>query len=167
MLGDFLDAVDIPKSRVVNHPRYVFLCGGRLPTGTSGTSSPPISLRQTLLETIARDHPDLNSDILLAESVFSTFDEAHYTDLLRFERDLAYFCSAIIIIVESAGAIAELGAFVLLDPVIDKLYAILDDSHYNAPSFIRRGPVEYLKSYNDKSVYSYDWLTASGKRPSI
>jgi hypothetical protein len=165
MLADFLRAIDLAKSRVVHYPRYLFLCGGKVPARSA--THVPVSLRQALLEKIATDHPDLQDMILLAEKIFDKFDADHYGDLLTFERDLALFCSAIIIILESPGAIAEFGSFVLLDEVIGKLHAVVDSSHYRASSFIRRGPVEYLKRHDDNQVFSYDWLIRNGRRPAI
>jgi hypothetical protein len=76
MLDDFLSAIDLPKSRIVNYPRYIFLCGGPVPS--DAPSSVPPSLRYSLLERIASDHPDLKTNIVLAESIFDKFDKDDY-----------------------------------------------------------------------------------------
>jgi hypothetical protein len=168
MLEDFLSAIDLPKSRIIDYPRYIFLCGG--PVSTSQGATPPRlpqSLRQSLMQKIASDHPELQNNILLAESVFDNFDKDHYGDLLTFERYLATFCSAIVIILESPGAIAEFGAFVLLAEAVDKLYAVIDSKHYSSPSFIRKGPIEYLKQREEKQVISHNWLVKKGTRPAV
>jgi hypothetical protein len=165
MLDDFLSAIDLPKSRIVNYPRYIFLCGGPVPS--NGTQSAPPSLRYSLIERITSDHPDLKAAIVLAESVFDKFDKDDYGDLLTFERHLAGFCSAIVIILESPGALAEFGAFVLLKEVVDKLYAVIDTSHYTSPSFIRKGPIEYLRQRQEKQVISHNWLIAKKTRPAV
>jgi hypothetical protein len=64
MLDDFLQAIDIPKSRIIDYPRYLFLCGGCV--STNGQTRIPASLRHTLLQKIATDYPELQSTILLA-----------------------------------------------------------------------------------------------------
>jgi hypothetical protein len=165
MLDDFLQAIDIPKSRIINYPRYIFLCGG--PVAPNPPATVPRSLRHSLVQRIASDHPDLRKNIVLAESIFDKFHKDDYGDLLTFERDLASFCSAIVIILESPGAIAGFGAFVLLKEVVDKLYAVVDSSHYASPSFIRKGPIEYLKQRQEKQVISHDWLITKGTRPAV
>ena len=165
MLGDFLSAIDLPKSRIINYPRYIFLCGGPVPS--NGSQTVPPSLRYSLLERITSDHPDLKTNIVLAESIFAKFAKDDYGDLLTFERHLAGFCSAIVIILESPGAIAEFGAFVLLTEVVDKLYAVIDSKHYKSPSFIRKGPIEYLKQRQENQVISHNWLTTKGTRPAV
>jgi hypothetical protein len=168
MLDDFLSAIDLPKSRIVNHPRYIFLCGGPVPSNTP-TAAPP-SLRYSLIQRIASHHPGLSTNIVLAETLFDKVDpfkNDDYRDLLTFERYIASFCSAIVIILESPGAIAEFGSFVLLEDVVDKLYAVIDSSHYTCCSFIRKGPIEYLQQRQEKQVISHNWLTAKGIRPSV
>lgn len=165
MIHAFADAIDIGRSRVVNHPRYLFLCGGQVSDVTS--SWPPLSLRQHLHRAIESQAPAIAPQLILAEDIFSRFEKDHYGDLLSFERDLAFFCSVIVIVLESPGAIAELGSFVLLEGVIDRLYAIIDESHYKTRSFIRLGPVEYLKARENERVLSHDWLTANGRRPAL
>jgi hypothetical protein len=105
--------------------------------------------------------------IVLAESIFQKFDKDDYGDLLTFERYLATFCSAIVIILESPGAIAEFGAFILLNEAVDKLYAVINSSHYNSPSFIRKGPIEYLQQRQEKQVISHNWLITNGTRPAV
>jgi hypothetical protein len=165
MLDDFLQAIDIPKSRIIDYPRYLFLCGGCV--STNGQTRIPASLRHTLLQKIATDYPELQSTILLDEDIFSKFDQEHYRDLLTFERDLALFCSAIVIILEGPGAIAGFGSFVLLDEVVRKLHAIIDNSHYASSSFICNGPIERLKKKDESQVISHDWLLANGRRPAL
>jgi hypothetical protein len=84
MLDDFLSAIDLPKSRIVNYPRYIFLCGGPVPPYMP--KSVPPSLRFVLVQRIASDHPDLKTNIVLAESIFDKFEKDEYGDLLTFER---------------------------------------------------------------------------------
>jgi hypothetical protein len=165
MLDDFLSAIDLSKSRIINYPRYIFLCGG--PVSSSMPPGVPRSLWHSLVKKIGIDYPDLQKNIVLAESIFDKFEKDDYGDLLTFERDLASFCSAIVIILESPGAIAEFGAFVLLKEVVDKLYAVIDSSHYKAPSFIRKGPIEYLLQRQEKQVISHNWLITKGTRPAV
>ena len=49
--------------------------------------------------------------VFLAESVINALKEAPKSELLSTEQDLACFSDCIIIIMESAGALVELGAF--------------------------------------------------------
>jgi hypothetical protein len=51
---------------------------------------------------------------------------------------------AILLFAESAGSLAELGAFAALKTVAPSLIAVLSDYYYEQSSFIRNGPVKYL-----------------------
>jgi hypothetical protein len=107
--------------------------------------------------------------VLLAENA-NKWSKAskHYEDLLLLESDLAHLSAAILLLVESAGSIAELGAF-SYDPVLsEKLIAVLEFEYQGDESFIQDGPVAKLNRDGQNSVLFYPWLGAPdecGKRP--
>jgi hypothetical protein len=65
---------------------------------------------------------------------------------LELERQLAQFSDAVIIIVESPGTFAELGAFSIADDLRAKLLPILDEKYQHATSFLNTGPVRWVNS---------------------
>jgi hypothetical protein len=60
------------------------------------------------------------------------------------ESDLAALADLVIIIVESAGTFAELGAFSLSDPLRKKVLPIVDAQFRDQPSFISTGPLRWI-----------------------
>ena len=64
---------------------------------------------------------------------------------------LAKSVHAIVIILESPGAIAELGSFANHKELRDRLVVVIDEKYRKAKSFIILGPVRYIKK-NTKSI---------------
>jgi hypothetical protein len=54
---------------------------------------------------------------VLAEDAFRLFRDSDYSDLISFEEDLARIASVVLVIAESAGSLAELGAFASNDTI--------------------------------------------------
>lgn len=71
----------------------------------------------------------------------------------------------IVIVCESPGSFTELGAFVNNSETVDKVIVLLQTKYKNAKSFIRQGPVEYVRSKEKSRViyYNADILEASEK----
>ena len=66
------------------------------------------------------------------------------------ESDLAALADLVVIIVESPGTFAELGAFSLSDPLRKKILAIVDEPYVNhRQSFISTGPLRWIDSDSD------------------
>jgi hypothetical protein len=72
-------------------------------------------------------------------------------DLLSLENLLAKSVHAVVIILESSGAIAELGAFANHPDLCNRLIVIVDEKYKKKKSFIMLGPVRFLKQ-KTKSV---------------
>jgi hypothetical protein len=64
--------------------------------------------------------------------------------LLRFEEDLSYLTSAVVIFLEAPGAIAELGAFSQIAALRERLVVVVGDHHHEKRSFISLGPLRQL-----------------------
>ena len=110
-------------------PAVVFLCGGKE------------SLRRARVKQLLEQRP--STFVFLAEDVWREV-AALATDeknLLEIEAFLAKLADAVIIIVESPGTIAELGAFAISDPLRAKLIPILSEEFQSERSFINDGPV--------------------------
>lgn len=106
----------------------VFLCGGYR------------SHRREALAEFLRRHTSCL--VFFAEDIWT--DDADGNDALLLEKRLADLADLIVVIVESPGTFAELGAF-SLDPKLNpKLLAILDRQFERDESFINLGPVRTL-----------------------
>jgi hypothetical protein len=151
----FTESVDPTKLRVVNFPAFIFFCGGSIPHNSS-PKGPFISVRHYILEYLKREHPEIANKIVLAETITDWFRGGFYKDLLTFEKDLAGLASAIVLFVESPGAIAELGVFSCIGEINEKLLVFVHEDHYNnEDSFIKLGPITYLEDTLNNPIYVY------------
>jgi hypothetical protein len=141
-----------PESLKVHAPTsIVFLCGGAMDHELPS----PAVLRDAFFRTAASAGAPYT--IVLAEAAKPLTSDGGYNNLLSFESDIAQVVGLILLFVESAGSLAELGAFAALDAVAPSLLAVLDDHYYDQGSFVRDGPVRYLeKEYGEEWVHVLD-----------
>lgn len=148
-----LTYISLENSRVIlTHP-ILFLCGGQVDV----KSPAPISVRGALVEYLHKAQCHLADSITLAEDFKDWIHDAVYKDLLAFESDIAHISSLIVIILESPGALAELGLFVKNKALKNKILVFVRQDHYEESSFIRLGPLRYLQGVKESSVCSYPW----------
>ncbi len=114
-------------------PNVLFLCGGR------GSV-----VRDRLREYIRKRRDD--TIVFYAENVWTALSEVQGLSALQMEAQLASLSDIVVIIVESIGTSAELGAFSLSDELRKKLLPILDPKHRTGESFIETGPVRWIDS---------------------
>ncbi len=133
--------------------RFLFLCGGARVTDPAKKAA---NLRDYLLRTrpIKTAYP-----IVLAEEATQLYRDTTYGDLITFEEDIARIAAIVLVIAESAGALAELGAFATNDTIRSALRVVLPSHHEIAESFVRYGPVERLKNESRDKLGIYPWRT--------
>ncbi|WP_145249044.1 retron St85 family effector protein [Pseudomonas oryzihabitans] len=148
-----LSQISLENSRVFLEPPTVFLCGG----DTDVTHPAPVSVRGALVSHLHKVGCILADSITLAESFKDWIHDAVYQDLLVFESDIAHISSLIVIILESPGALAELGLFVRNNVLHKKMLVFIKEEHFVQDSFIKLGPLRYLDAVRPGSVYSYPW----------
>lgn len=125
--------------------RFVFFCGG-----SAG------SLRHYLLND-RKIGERLKGGILLAEKANELYRDSEYEDLISFEEDIAQISSLVLLIAESAGSLAELGAFASIEAIRDRLAVIIQTEYEGAESFVRFGPIERIKNDDDRRVGAFPW----------
>jgi len=106
----------------------VFLCGAA-----------ESKSREAIRNYLEKHSPDL--DVFYAEKVWSEIVSLRERDALQMEEDLAKLADLIIVIVESAGTLTELGAFSLSPSLRQKLLPIVDQKYQGDSSFITNGPL--------------------------
>jgi hypothetical protein len=114
----------------------LFLCGAR--------ASPR---RDALRGYLRKRQPSLG--LFYAERVWEHIAGQSDLSALKMEADLAALADLVVIIVESPGTFAELGAFSLSDPLRRKVLPILDERYQKEPSFISTGPVRWIDRESD------------------
>lgn len=121
------------RYRFRRHGFSVFLCGG------AG------SVRRERLKKYLVGHVQGLMGVFYAERVWEhiTAHESQMT-ALQMEAELAQLADMVIVIVESPGTFAELGAFSLSDDLRKKLLPIVDQAYRGQESFILTGPVRWI-----------------------
>lgn len=104
------------------------------------------------------------SDIVYPEDIF---DELLYSsktkDLLSLEGLLADSVDAIVIIPESPGSFAELGAFANDEKLRKKLICLVDKKYKKDKSFINQGPLKLVKNANQFGLIFIDSENIDGE----
>lgn len=133
----------------------VFLCG-------AASTKKKTSYRDLLRNELKKAK---RVSILYPEDLFMELLNRKKYDLLTLEKLLATNSDYIVIVCESPGSFTELGAFVNNSETVDKVIVLLQTKYKNAKSFIRQGPVEYVRSKDKSHViyYNADILEAAEK----
>jgi hypothetical protein len=114
----------------------LFLCGG------FGSAN-----RDTLRNYLFKHAPDVS--VFYAERVWEHSAATTTSSALEMESDLASLADLVIVIVESPGTFAELGAFSLSEPLRRKLLPIVDSGYRGQSSFISTGPLRWIDKDSD------------------
>ena len=114
----------------------VFLCGGF-------ESQRRLLLRSFLLK--IKPQPR----VFFAEPIWEQIASREELSALEMESALADLADVVIILVESPGTFAELGAFSLSDALRKKLLPIVDKQFDKAQSFISTGPLNWIDRESD------------------
>lgn len=149
----FLSQIDLAKTRVRAFEGFILLCGGE----SVAQPTPIKSVRHLIHSELTNGRHDLAHRIRLAEETQDWFDGGVYSDLLTFEEHLAGLSAVIVLVVETPGSIAELGAFSVGEPFLDRLLVIVSNHHYEQDSFIRLGPINKIANNSSNAVLVYDW----------
>lgn len=156
-----LSQIQLAKSRVKPYDGFIFLCGGQADI----KSAKPTSIRDAICREFAKS--DTIERIRIAEHYKDWSHDAIYRDLVSFEQHLAELSSVIVLILESPGAIAELGLFSAIDTFRKKLLVFVDAGHYKQESFIRLGPVDFLEKSHSNQAECHAWLKREGGRETL
>jgi hypothetical protein len=89
----------------------------------------------------------IDAIVFQADDVWAEISTKNPTlNALALEDQLAKLADMLLIIVESPGTYAELGAFSISFHLRQKLLPIIDDVHQGAESFINSGPVKWVNA---------------------
>jgi hypothetical protein len=152
---ELLKLVDFDRSEIRRENRTVFLCGGQL---LPAAPVPP-SVREALLRHLpARDQID-GAQIVLAERATEALPGSNFTNLLDLEEYISAIVDGVILIVESAGSICELGAFVKTPEISAKLIVLISSVNDNISSFIKLGALKYFDELSDgnSEISPFHW----------
>lgn len=98
------------------------------------------------------------SRILLAEEAVNALADSHFENLLDLEEYIAAAVTNVLLIVESAGSICELGSFVKIEEISEKLVIVMLSDHSYPSSFITSGALGYYNQYHtNPQVLGFSW----------
>jgi len=114
-------------------PKVIFICGG----------NEKLCPNRSIIEEYFQKHlPKILT--FRAEDAWEIISQDKNANALSLEEWLADFSDVVVILVESFGTVAELGAFSLSNTLRRKLLPILDKSHSKDNSFINTGPIRWV-----------------------
>lgn len=160
---DFYKDLNLDKVRFVRPSKEIFLCGGLI---SSTDTVNPKSVRDYIYRLLQQDNP-LGARLILAEKANNLYRSTTYRDLITFEENIAKLVALIVIITESPGSIAELGAFASIPDISDKLILIVRHQYANDKSFIRYGPIERIDKNGEGLVAFFPWVVNEEQAPVI
>lgn len=149
-----LDDLDLESLRIRRPSRFVFFCGGAFAEAPKGGTT----LRHYLLKE-RRIGRRVLGDIVLAEEANELFRDSSYSDLISFEEDIARIAGLVLVIAESAGSLAELGAFATNDVIRRNILVLSQTEFSDAESFIRFGPIKRVEDFDSRRVAFFPWRT--------
>jgi len=121
--------------------------------------STPSALRDRIREELAGQPRITGFDVHYPEDLFEELlrGKEKDADLLQLENMLAENVHAVVIVLESPGAIAELGAFANHARLRDRLVVVVDKKYRKARSFIMLGPMNYLRRKTASKIILHDF----------
>ena len=149
-----MSSLDISTCRIeFSDAPIVLLCGGKVNSKNHADDpTPPVaSLRHAIVDS------HTSFEVFRPEEITGWQSDGVFKDLMSFERELASICSLVVIILESEGALVELGAFSQLAELSDKIIAICTSKHVTKKSFINLGILRFISEKKRTSVKSYPW----------
>lgn len=141
-ISRFAQSIDISRSKLRSGSRRISIFGGL----TTNSGGGVLSQRGTFLA-FARN---LSATFIVPEDYTSWNHFDTYSDLLTFEEDVCALVDHILVFVESAGSIAELGALIKMPDIGSKLTVVIS-SHHPKESFIQLGLARYWEKQNENA----------------
>lgn len=131
----------------------VLLCGGCVKTKerADDPTPPTKSLRHAIINS------NTTYETYIPENIKSWQSDGIFKNLMHFEEDLASICSLVVVILESYGSLAELGAFFQHPDLSHKIVVIRSTDFHDHPSFINLGILRHLAEKGEFRVKSYPW----------
>ncbi|HEP9383581.1 TPA: retron St85 family effector protein [Pseudomonas aeruginosa] len=150
----FLSEFELADSRVeFSKKPIVLLCGGPIPhKAHPDDDDPPISSFRHAIHQSFTPY-----EVFCPEEIQAWNIDGIFKNLMDFESDLASICSLVVIILESPGALAELGAFSQLPDLSKKLIVINSSDYRGRNSFINLGILRFIADDHPAGVKTYPW----------
>lgn len=152
--SQLVDIANVIKERiyvpVFAKQRTIFLCGADIKDKTQG--------RFKMASLLKENQSRIQYELLYPESLFDDLLAGQgQHSLLALENILASSVDAIVLLPESPGSFAELGAFSSNPKLVNKLICIANQRYKNKRSFLNYGPNRLIKSSDTGKVINLDY----------
>ena len=125
----------------------VFVCGPGLTSGR-------VDIRNLARKELEKMQ---NVSVVYGEEIENEYSYSRKgMDLQTLEARFAHDVDFTLLILESAGSIAELGTFTQLQHIQDRLVVLVPNNFFRAESYIARGPLSLLSKRNPQNVIYFD-----------
>ncbi len=155
-LDQLRDQLDPGACRLANLPGRIWLFGGAF---GSDKNAPALSLREAFWRKSLAMPPSPStrwtSELEIPEDHPGWWAFSGYDDLLTFERDACHLARAIVLIPESSGSLAELGALAVDDSMVNRLLVVVQSRYLEAgarDSFLNLGPLRRAEALKNRCV---------------
>jgi hypothetical protein len=146
--------------RFYSYKTTVFLCGAN--------PDKKNSVREQIQKALLDGWYSYQYDIFFPEDLFEELlTGSHHHDLISLENILADSVDAVVLAIESNGAIAELGSFASNQNLRKKLVCLVDKQYRKDKSFINYGPLRLLKDKKEGEVIYLDYSAAASEIESV
>lgn len=132
-----------------NFKTTIFLCGGAL--------SEKDNMRHKVSKELSNYWYRHNFNLIYPEDIFDELlSSSKYGDLLSLEALLAESVDVIVLIPESPGSFAELGAFAHDERLRSKMICFVDDKYKKDKSFINQGPIKLVRNMHEGRIVYFN-----------
>jgi hypothetical protein len=146
---DLRPHIALDKLFIKIESKVIFVCGAK-------RKSPRAKTTTNRTKMIAYGEAQLNDfSFFEAERAFEFLKGRIDNDMLSLENAFADYSDCILIILESYGAAAELGAFANNEKTEKLILVVTDKKYEKGNSFIKDGPIRYLQDISDSSAAMY------------
>lgn len=146
VIDELISSVDFSAARIKQLPPILLVFGGAI---SIETGKECVSFRNVFINHVHGAHHEFMSSIKAPEDYPEWNDFEGYPNLIEFERDTGCLSSCILLFLESPGAIAELGSFVMDETLRERLLVVITKEHFKQDSYISLGPIKLLQSLHD------------------
>lgn len=132
-------------TRIEQLPPIILVFGGALGDAKK-------SARQMFINWLMIKRPAVSKQIRTPEQYEDWNSFEGYSNLVDFEIDAGNLTKVIVLFSESAGSCAELGSFCMDKALSERLFVVVSNADYLAPSFIANGPIKKIELEHENSV---------------
>lgn len=156
----FKSSINPADTRISALPDFILVFGGPL-------GDPKKSARQLFLNWVDINRRDLSGWMVKPED-YSDWDSLDgYANLIDFERDAVCLTRAVVLFSESPGSHAELGAFCMDPTLLERLFVVISEDHYNAGSFISKGPIKKIEDLDEEAICTVRGISSESVQPEL